>query len=46
MLSDAKSYLAIQPWYAIVAGIALAVVILGLNLLGDALNDYYDRRGR
>jgi peptide/nickel transport system permease protein len=46
MLSDAKSYLAIQPWYAIVAGIALAIVILGLNLLGDALNDYYDRRGR
>jgi peptide/nickel transport system permease protein len=46
MLSDAKSYLALQPWYAIVTGIALAAVILGLNLIGDALSDYYDRGGR
>jgi ABC-type methionine transport system permease subunit len=46
MLSDAKSYLALQPGYAVVTGVALAVVILGLNLLGDALSDFYDRRGR
>jgi peptide/nickel transport system permease protein len=46
MLSDAKSYLAIQPYFALVAGVALAAMILGLNLLGDALNDYYERGGR
>lgn len=41
MLSDAKGYLDIQPWYALIVGVALAAVILGLNLLGDALSDYY-----
>jgi peptide/nickel transport system permease protein len=46
MLKEAQSYLSIQPWLAIVAGIAVSAVILGLNLLGDALSDYYDRAGR
>ena len=46
MLREAQSYLSIQPWLAIVAGIAVSAVILGLNLLGDALSDYYDRAGR
>ena len=27
-------------------GIALAAVILGLNLMGDALSDYFQRTGR
>jgi peptide/nickel transport system permease protein len=43
MLSEAKSYLGEQPSYAIFTGIALALVILGLNLIGDALSDYFDR---
>ena len=46
MLREAQSYLSIQPWLAIVAGVAVSAVILGLNLLGDALSDYYDRAGR
>ena len=46
MLREAQSYLSIQPWLAIVAGVAVSSVILGLNLLGDALSDYYDRAGR
>ena len=46
MLSDAKAYLSFQPWYALVVGVALALVILGLNLLGDALSDYFAARGR
>ena len=46
MLREAQSYLSIQPWLAVVAGIAVSAVILGLNLLGDALSDYYDRAGR
>jgi peptide/nickel transport system permease protein len=46
MLREAQSYLSIQPWLAIVAGIAVSAVILGLNLLGDTLSDYYDRAGR
>ena len=43
MLSEAKEYLAIDAWYAFVCGIALAAVILGLNLMGDALSDYFQR---
>jgi len=46
MLSEAKSYLNLQPWYALVVGIALALVILGLNLLGDTLSDYYTLGGK
>jgi peptide/nickel transport system permease protein len=44
MLSDAKGYLYDQPLYALFPGIAVALVILGLNLLGDALGDYYQER--
>ncbi len=45
MLREAQGYLSIQPWLAVVSGIAVSLVILGLNLLGDALSDYYDRAG-
>jgi peptide/nickel transport system permease protein len=43
MLSEAKGYLGDQPLYAVYTGVALALVILGLNLIGDALSDYFDR---
>jgi len=46
MLSEAKDYLALDAWYAFVCGVALAAVILGLNLMGDALSDYFQRTGR
>jgi ABC-type dipeptide/oligopeptide/nickel transport system permease subunit len=43
MLSEAQGYLTQQPMYAVYVGTALALVILGLNLIGDALSDYFDR---
>ena len=43
MLSEAKGYLSEQPLYAVYTGVGLALVILGLNLIGDALSDYFDR---
>lgn len=43
MLREAQSYLTIQPSLAVTTGLAVSAVILGLNLLGDALSDYYDR---
>ncbi len=46
MLREAQGYLAIQPSFAVIVGIAVSGVILGLNLFGDALSDYLDRRGR
>jgi peptide/nickel transport system permease protein len=46
MLREAQGYLAIQPLFAVIVGIAVSGVILGLNLLGDALSDYLDRGGK
>jgi len=46
MLREAQSFLAIQPWLAIVVGLAVSGFILGLNLLGDALGDYFQKSGR
>lgn len=43
MLREAQNYLAIQPWLAVITGITVSAVILGLNLFGDALGDYYNR---
>jgi peptide/nickel transport system permease protein len=46
MLREAQGYLAIQPVFAVIVGIAVSGVILGLNLLGDAISDYLDRGGK
>lgn len=46
MLREAQGYLVIQPMFAVIVGIAVSGVILGLNLLGDALSDYLDRGGK
>jgi peptide/nickel transport system permease protein len=41
MRKEAQSYLTIQPWLAVVSGVSVSAIILGLNLLGDALADYF-----
>lgn len=47
MLSGpARSYLEQAPWLAIFPGLALSVVVLAFNLLGDALRDILDPRLR
>lgn len=46
MLSESTAYLNQAAYYAIYTGIALALVILGLNLIGDTLSDYFDRGSR
>lgn len=46
MLREAQSFLAIQPSLAIVVGLAVSGFILGLNLLGDALGEYFQKPGR
>ena len=48
MLSDAQTYLSQAPHLAIAPGIAIALSVLGLNLLGDGLRDALDPtlRGR
>jgi peptide/nickel transport system permease protein len=42
MLNDAQTYLAQAPHLAIAPGLAVALAVLGLNLLGDGLRDGLD----
>jgi peptide/nickel transport system permease protein len=44
MLSDAQTFMFISPAQALFPGIAIATVVLGLNLLGDGLRDLLDPR--
>ncbi|MEQ8260960.1 MAG: ABC transporter permease [Alcanivorax sp.] len=47
MLSlDGRSYMFQAPWLAIIPGIALTVVVFGINMFGDALRDMLDPRMR
>ena len=39
MIAEAKEYMFFTPWVILVPGIALFVLVLGVNLLGDALRD-------
>src|SRR5262249_32286778 len=39
MLSNARSYMITAPHVALMPGLAIAVVVLGFNLLGDGLRD-------
>ncbi len=39
MISEAKDYMYFTPWVIMVPGIALFVLVLGINLLGDGLRD-------
>jgi peptide/nickel transport system permease protein len=42
MLKEAQGFLGLNPWYAIFPGGAIALTVLGLNLLGDGLRDVLD----
>lgn len=46
MLADAQSYLGIAWWSSVFPGVALALLILALNLLGDGLADTWNVRSR
>lgn len=39
MIAEAKEYMFFTPWVILVPGTALFVMVLGVNLLGDALRD-------
>jgi peptide/nickel transport system permease protein len=46
MLTDARSFLEDFWWYPTFPGLALAVTVVGFNLLGDGLRDWLDPRLR
>jgi peptide/nickel transport system permease protein len=44
MLQDAQGYLYVQPLLVLWPGLAIAIAVLGFNLLGDGLRDRFDPR--
>jgi len=42
MLADSQTFFGQAPWLAILPGMAIAVAVLGLNMLGDGLRDVLD----
>ncbi len=46
LLADGQSYFLTAWWIATFPGLAIFLVVLGFNLLGDALRDHFDPRRR
>jgi peptide/nickel transport system permease protein len=44
MLDAARQFLLDAPWMAVSPGLAIVVVVIGFNLVGDALNDVLNPR--
>jgi peptide/nickel transport system permease protein len=41
MIAEAKDYMFFSPWVIMIPGVALFVLVLGINLLGDGLRDLF-----
>ena len=46
MLNNAQSFVRRAWWMSVFPGMAIAVAVLGVNLVGDALNDFWNPRSR
>lgn len=46
MLSDSRNYLESSPWLVTLPGLCILLVVIGFNLLGDGLRDYFDPKLR
>jgi peptide/nickel transport system permease protein len=46
MISDGRSFLHAAPWITIFPGMAIALTIIVMNVLGDSLRDYLDPKMR
>ena len=46
MLASARKFLTLAPWTAVYPGLAIVLLVLGFNLLGDGLRDILDPRLR
>ncbi|GGK26517.1 glutathione ABC transporter permease GsiD [Caldalkalibacillus thermarum] len=42
MINQGKDYMFNAPWFLFIPGAVMFITILGINLLGDALRDYFD----
>ena len=46
MLSEGREYLATAWWLGVFPGLAIMLLVLGINLFGDGLRDLLDPRQR
>ena len=46
MIAESREFLPEAWWYATVPGVAIFMVVMGFNLLGDGLRDFLDPRIR
>lgn len=46
LISNGRGLLYVDPWAPIIPGVAIALIVLGLNTLGDGLRDIFDPRLR
>lgn len=46
MVSEGRPYVELSPWPVVFPGLAIALVVLGFNLLGDGLQELLDPRLR
>jgi peptide/nickel transport system permease protein len=46
MISNARTFFRVAWWYFTFPGLALMLTVVGFNLLGDGLRDYFDPRTR
>jgi peptide/nickel transport system permease protein len=44
MIADGQAYLVTAPWVSLVPGLAVSLVVMALNAVGDALRDALDPR--
>ncbi|MER3484143.1 MAG: D-ala-D-ala transporter subunit, partial [Meiothermus sp.] len=46
MVSEARNYIDVAFWASVAPAVAIMLTVLAFNLLGDALRDVLDPRGR
>ena len=46
MLRESRRFLELAPWTAIFPGLAIALAVIGFNLLGDGMRDFLDPKMR
>jgi peptide/nickel transport system permease protein len=46
MIGEGRNYMLVSHWVITVPGVTIALIVIGLNLLGDGLRDIFDPRLR
>jgi peptide/nickel transport system permease protein len=46
MVAEGRNYWTVSFWPAVIPGVMIALIVLGLNSLGDGLRDIFDPRLR